>query len=359
MSMERTSSGASDPTTAPRTGVVTELGGGRLLGHGSTPHLDPDAAAAFSIGEFDIATVPSLPQRSIHESMLGQVVEHTPGVSVGADGGLVVDPARFDPAVGADADAVDLTGEGFASLRAFLDLAVAIGHDAKPVKWQLVGPVTLGRALTAAGVGVTDAFGFAERVVRAHLGAVGAQVRRALPASDQVVLIDEPWLVELMSHDFPVAPDEAVDLMSSAMASAATVGDVVGVHCCGPCDLATLLASGPQIISIPADPALLDYAGYLDRFLDDGGIVAWGVVPTDRPVGPSSDRYWKALAELWCGLVERGIDAGTLRRQALITPTCGFAHHQVSVARRLTRLTGEVARKVKDQAAATRFALGA
>lgn len=366
MSVDAINSGLS---VSPSAGVVTEIGQGRLVGIGSLPHTDPDAAAAFAVGEYDIATVPSLPNRSPAEGMLAQAAASLPGIGALAtlDGLTLLDATespmpvgaiRADPLIADEVEVdVDLEGDAFAGLRAFLDLFEAIGHDGKPVKWQFVGPVTLGVALHRAGLDVAEAFPLAARVVRENIVAISEAIADVLPTSEQIVVLDEPSMTALMSPAFPIAPDEADDLISTAMAAA---GDrIVGVHCCGPCDIATLLASGPKLISVPVHDELADYAGYLARFLDDGGLIAWGVVPVDRPVGPSSDRYWQALAELWCALVERGVDATLLRRNALISPMCGLANHQVSQARRLSRLSGEVARKVKDQAAATRFALGA
>ena len=32
--------------------------------------------------------------------------------------------------------------------------------------------------------------------------------------------------------------------------------------------------------------------------------MAWGAVPTDRPVRGGAGRYWRALADLWCRLVD-------------------------------------------------------
>jgi hypothetical protein len=173
-----------------------------------------------------------------------------------------------------------------------------------------------------------------------------------------MVVLDEPWFGELMQPGFPIPPDEAIDRMSGAMA-ALPADTVTGVHCCAPCDVATLLASGPNVVSLPVAEELVDWVGYLTRFLADGGIVAWGVVPTDGPVGSTSERHWRALSDLWCGLVQRGCDPVLLRRQSLVTPHCGLAMHSVSAARRIARLTGEVGKRVQDQSAATRFALGA
>jgi hypothetical protein len=303
------------------------FGDGASVGVGSLPHRDPDAGAAFAMAEFDIATIPSLPQASPAELMIHQVTA-----------------------------AID--GDGFTGLRSFLDLASKVRHDGAPVKWQLVGPVTLGVELMRAGCDSAAAFTEASSMVRSRLAEVSTVVSSALPNSPQMVLLDEPSFGDLMSPGFPIPPDEAVDLVSGAMASLPT-STAVGVHCCAPCDIATLLASGPNVISVPTSVELIEWAGYITRFLDDGGVISWGVIPTDGPVPVSADRHWRALSDVWCSLVQRGCDPVLLRQQSLVSPQCGLALHSVAVARRIARLTSDVGRRVKDQSAATRLSLGA
>jgi len=328
---------------------------GATAGAGSLPHLDPVAAAAFSIGEFDIATIPTTPRRSNHELMLAQAVVGVRGVNLAPDGSIIVDPTKVKPHA---TIATDIEHEAFTGVRSFLDLAHKVRLDGAAVKWQFVGPVTLGVALHRAGLDRESAFDLALSTVRDRLAALSAVVTAALPTSKQMVVLDEPWFAELMQPGFPIPPDEAIDRMSSAMA-ALPADTLTGVHCCAPCDVATLLASGPNVVSLPVSPELVDWVGYLTRFLADGGVVAWGVIPTDGPVGSTSERQWRALSDLWCGLVQLGCDPVLLRRQSLVTPQCGLAMHSVSVARRIARLTAEVGKRVQDQSSATRFALGA
>jgi hypothetical protein len=328
---------------------------GAVIGVGALPHRDVATAAAFSFAEFGIATVPTLPRRSPAEALVAQAVVGLPGISLGQYGSIAIDPTRVDDTT---AIRTDLAQDAFAGLRGFLDLAASRQLDGAPVKWQFVGPVTLGVALHRVGLDVDTAFDVALRAVRSHLAHIATTLSDALPRSPQLMLLDEPWLVDLMQPDFPIPPDRAVDLMSSGMAALPN-DTLVGVHCCGTVDLATLLATGPRAISIPVGEGLLDWSGYLARFLDDGGVIAWGVVPTDGPLPASSERSWRALSDLWCSLVQRGCDPVKLRRQSLVSPTCGLGSHSVSVARRIARLTTEVGKRVGDQADATRFALGA
>ena len=337
------------------TPLLSRVGNGQSVAIGSLPHRDPHAAAAFAIGEFDIASIPSLPMRSPAEGMIAQAIAGLPGVSLGQYGSFAVDPVGL---TGDTPITTDLTTDAFGGLRAFLDLAVKVGVDGSPVKWQFVGPVTLGVALQRAGLRSAQAFTIAAEAVRHHVAQVSAAVTASLPNSPQLMLLDEPWLVDLMTPDFPIPPDVAVDLISTGMAAVPS-GVVVGLHCCGPCDIATMLESGPQVISVPVGDGLLDYAGYLGRFISAGGIIVWGVVPTGGPLPAKPDRYWRQLSEIWCALVERGVDASELRRQSMVSPECGLAHHQVSTARRVSRLTAEVGRKVNAQATSTMLAFGA
>ena len=135
---------------------------GATAGVGSLPHHDAAEAAAFAIDEFDIATIPTMPHRSPVELMLGQALVGVPGVSIDADG-VVVDAALVEryPTVSTDID-----HPAFDGFRAFIDRAHEVRLDGAAVKWQFVGPVTLGVALHRAGLDRATAFDLALSVVR-------------------------------------------------------------------------------------------------------------------------------------------------------------------------------------------------
>jgi len=67
------------------------------------------------------------------------------------------------------------------------------------------------------------------------------------------------------------------------------------VHVGGDADIASLLAAGPSILSVPVDARLLGAAGYLQGHLSAGGTIAWGVVSTDGPISNSVERPWRDL----------------------------------------------------------------
>jgi len=317
---------------------------------GSLPHRDAIAAAVCALESTTIPCIPSLPRRSPAESMVAQAVSGLPGVTPGQYGSLAIDVRRFDVDAAAH---VDLGTEAFGGLRAFLDVANARNYRG-PVKWQFVGPVTLGVSLIRAGAPKDVAFPLAVKAVRSHLAAIAAEVGRRLPGSAQVVLLDEPWFGSLMSPEFPIPPEPAVDAMSEAMAVVEPLA-TVGLHCCDVADVPSMLASGPRVLSIPLFATLPDSAGYLHDFLSRGGTVAWGAVATGGPILSSADRYWRLLVDMWRDLADRGCDPDLLRQRSIITPQCGLGLHSMAVAQRVLELTATLGERVLDEVQAVPF----
>lgn len=328
---------------------------GATTGIGSLPHRSALDAASFALRTADIPSLPSLPRRSPAEEMIAQALLGIEGVTLGQYGSIAVDVRRLDPCAPVR---TDLDRDAFAGYRTFLDVAAAGGYRG-PVKWQLVGPITLGVALTRAGVPVGTAFAVAVRAVRAHAVALAQAVAAALPDSDQLVFLDEPWFGEVMSPGFPIAPEPAIDLLSGAMAALEPMA-YVGVHCCGRgVDLASLLAAGPDVVAVPLTDEVVAVAGYLVKFLESGGRVAWGVVPTDGPIPLTAERPWRQASDRWCALVTRGCDPTLLRQQSFLTPHCGLGLHTPAVAERVTGIVRDIGARVGQQALASGFALGA
>lgn len=334
---------------------LSRLGDAVATGVGSLPHRSAKEASLFALANYELPAIPSLPRRSPAEAMVAQAVLGIGGVTTGQYGGIAVDATALDPAAPV---VTDLAHDAYRGLRSFIHRAQQAGFHG-PVKWQFVGPVTLGMALLRAGVAGELAFEVAGAAVRAHLETIDRVIAEQLPDSPQVVICDEPWFGEVVNPGFPIAPDQAVDLLSGAMA-AVPGSSVVGVHCCGYVDLASLLAAGPAVVSIPARAALVESAGYIDRFLAGGGRIAWGVAATDGPValdGRASndiERGWRRLRQVWTELARRGVDPDRLRTQSLLTPDCGLAAHSPSVALRVcstVRGIGERARHWSPESA--------
>lgn len=312
------------------------------VGVGSLPHRDVVAAAEFAMHAFDVVTIPSLPRRSPAESPVAQALVGVPGVTLGQYGTLAIDVGSLDPTAPVD---TEVWRDNFAGFRTCLERAALMGYEG-PLKWQFVGPISVGLALRRAGADPDVAFSMAARVVRSHIVSLASEVARALPRTSQLIVLDEPFLDDLMSRDFPIAPDEAVDLLSSAMAAVETRA-TVGVHACGDADVATLIGSGPKLLSLPAGPALVPYAGYIGRYLRNGGWIIWGAVPTEGPIGTVSGRSANRLEALWRELSDRGCDPDQLRNQSLISSQCGLGGLSTTVAERVCETVRGVSRAIR------------
>ncbi|HEX9766211.1 MAG TPA: hypothetical protein VGA36_05575 [Nitriliruptorales bacterium] len=327
-------------------GVATSIG--------SLPHTDPHAAATFVLeNQPRLPAAPSLPMRSGMERMIAQAAWGIRGITVLPDGSLALDEDAVDPKAPLTTAGID--GEPFVGLRAFLG-AVA-GRNA-PIKLQLTGPVTLGIALHALGIPEQTAFSVAGAAVRARARTLVAAAQETAPMAPLVVFVDEPGLTAAMDPAFPLNPNRTIDLVSSTLATLEHHA-ITGLHCCGPADWRVVLQTGPQVLSMPVAMGAVDHVGAVSAHIERGGWVAWGAVPTHGPLGTTPDRLWQQLSAEWTALTQGGCDPVLLREQAVITPECGLALHDVAQAELVVSLANQVARRLETQTRGMRLTVGA
>jgi hypothetical protein len=325
---------------------------GLATGIGSLPHRDPHAATALTVHVHPhLPAVPQLPELSAREGLVAQWAGALPEATVDRDGGLSIDRNRAGERI-----APSFAAETHSGLFAFLDAAEDPGVIPR-VKMQIVGPLTLGVALRDAGMPARAAFRRAGEAVRAWVRAVDELFAVRVPHVPLVLFLDEPALVLWKRGPAPLEREEAVDLLSGALAAAAS--STTGVHVCGDGDLRLAFEAGPRIVGVPVTEELIADADVFSRHCDAGGWIAWGAVPTDRPVGDSTDALWRRLVTVWCELTRRGCDPVHLRTNGIITPACGLAGHGATQAERALRLAKEIAGRVGDQSVAARLTVGA
>lgn len=335
---------------------------GASFGVGSLPHRETDDAVAFAWTSTEIPTIPSLPRRSPAEGMIAQALVGIQGVSVGQYGGINVDVSSVDLAGDVT---TDLRSDAYVGFAAFLSSATAAQVRPSAVKWQFVGPLTLGLTLVRVGLAAEVAAPLAMQAVRCHVRALQDEVARVLPGTTQIVVFDEPMLHEALVPTFPVPPDEVIDFVSGALA-AVDAGNVSGVHSCNETDWTALLSTGANILSVPVPSvsdeeqmsAMLAAAPRISEHLEHGGRIAWGAVRTDGPIALSPDRPWKNLAGALCALVNNGVDPVLLRKNSFITPACGLGTHSVAVADRVMSHVRELSSRISAQATASLLTLG-
>ncbi len=227
------------------------------------------------------------------------------------------------------------------------------------VKGQITGPFTMLTGITdrRERLGYYDP-AIRDMVVKGLAMKAAWQVRLLAAHTTKPVLlfIDEPALAGLGSSAFiSVSLDDLRRDLSEIIEAIHRAGGLAGIHVCANTDWELLLGMDPDILSF-------DAYGYFDRlaplrsqvhaYLDRGGIIAWGIVPTSREeeiMGESAaslvDR-WEEQADT---LTDDSRDRSALLAQTLITPSCGTGSLTPDLARRVLELTREVSMLLREK----------
>jgi hypothetical protein len=232
------------------------------------------------------------------------------------------------------------------------------GKNSRAVKGQITGPFTL---LT----GLRDQDGRAawydptlrDVVVKGLSLKAAWQVRFLQNGQVPVmVFIDEPALAGLGSSAFiTVSPAETAQAINEVAGAIQNAGGMAGVHVCANTDWEFLLGTGIDILSF-------DAYGFFDKlaacrnalfaFLERGGILAWGIVPTsaaediERETARSLLLRWEEQAGTLAG---GAWDMPALLRQTLITPSCGTGSLSPAQAAKVLALTRDPSRSLRDK----------
>ncbi len=294
------------------------------------PHTDAAAAleAALSL---DIPFWPQLPRLSYYEDMYVQASEHFPGILLDLEkqtlsfslDKFVVELeetlAHFDePAY------FDISPQYSDVYYRFLELDFS-GRPA--IRGQLEGPISF-------GLNVLDQdkrpiiFDDTVRPFMYEFMArrINAQLKRLKQLNaNAFMFIDEPGLQFIFSalsgYDSTAARDDM-------QAFLATVDRPRGVHLCGNPDWDFLLNLDMDILSMDVylnAEVFATYAKSIKRFVERGGVIAWGIVPTNfEPFETETlDTLAGRLENVWDTLAQKGIDRAHLLSRSLISPaTC-------------------------------------
>lgn len=139
------------------------------------------------------------------------------------------------------------------------------------------------------------------------------------------MFVDEPGLQFLfsgMSGYGDVAAREDMDTFFSMIERPR------GVHLCGNPDWDFLLGLDLDVLSLDVysnGEVIAGYAQSIRRFLDRGGIIVWGTVPTNHEPFEREDlnSLEKRLTDLWSSLDKKGIERGFLLSKSMLSPaTC-------------------------------------
>ena len=294
------------------------------------PHKDVDQALALSLS-LDIPFWPQLPRVSYYEDMYVQASEHFPGIMVDAGKRTLrfsmekfIQEAEETMAHFEDPGYFDVSETYSVVYHRFLKADLS---DRPAIRGQLEGPISF-------GMNVLDQDGrpiLFEDTVRPLMLEVmarraNAQLSRLKKKNANAFMyIDEPGLQFLFSG-------------LSGYSDLAAKGDLDrffslidrprGVHLCGNPDWDFLLGLDLDILSLDVytnGEIFSSYARSIRKFLDRGGVLCWGIVPTNFEPFEKEDLDSLAgrLTGVWEILQGKGIDLEFLLSRSLLSPaTC-------------------------------------
>jgi hypothetical protein len=325
-------------------------------GIGSVPFTDPQEAVDLILRHLPEAPFwPQLVRRGYAEEMLPQATAGLPSLEVDLDQRRVrLDPAAsrelalahfYETAWSGDLAPFALAADGARGFYALLAAAAA----GPVLKGQVVGPVTFAGMVKDADdkpilydPELTQAM--AQGIARQ--AAWQAQAFREL-GKEAVVFLDEPILTGYGSAFLPISREEVTGLLTETFDAVRQYGPVLlGTHCCGNTDWSLLLELPLDILSFDSYgyfDTLLLYEKSLQAFLNRGGRLAWGLVPTGEHLqGETADSLFARFAAQVQQLAALGFAVPQLLSQALLTPACGLGYLSPEEAARALALLAEL-----------------
>lgn len=198
------------------------------------------------------------------------------------------------------------------------------------IKCQVVGPCSF--SLTTVDENKRALYyheEFREMTAKALAMKARWQIQTLKPYAGKVIcFIDEPILSAFGSSTYvSVRREDVVGLLKDMIDAVHDEGAIAGIHCCGNTEWSILIDAGVDIVSFDAfqyGETIAMYAGAVKRYLETGGALAWGMVPTSAAVrNETVESLAGRLEAVMDHLASRGVDKGLIVDQALLTPSCG------------------------------------
>jgi hypothetical protein len=200
------------------------------------------------------------------------------------------------------------------------------------LKGQVTGPFTLGINL----LDQDDRCAYYEDQLRdmivktVALKTMWQMVQLSAFGQQIIILIDEPSLMHFGSQMFlTVSREDIIRDLNEVAAMIHHQGGLAGIHCETDTDWSLLMETDLNLLVFDAYEhiqAITLYPAELGAFIERGGFLGWGIIPTLNREAAATETVSSLLLRFEEGikrLVSKGFDQRLLLRRALITPSCG------------------------------------
>ena len=343
------------------------------LAIGSLPH--DNLNKAMSLVEECFRNIPFWPQLAKvnkNEDMIIQFLENMPSFFIGKDyldteyDEFFEDLEKFfmdyeeilsdisSPAL----DRYKVSQEFSSSFQEFIKLIKKYKPDF--AKGQIVGPFTLATTL----VDKDGKCAFYDETLREiivktlTLKALWQikEIKCANPDTTPIIFIDEPSISQLGTSAFvTISQDEVLAMFKEVSDVIQSAGALSAIHCCGKCDWSVPIQSGVNIINLDAYSFAQNLSLFKDdvkHFLQKGGKIAWGIVPTlDKEAlqAANPDVLQQKFTNAIKFLADKGIDEKLIIANSMISPSCGAGSLSEELAEKAMNLTRDLSEILKKR----------
>ena len=332
---------------------------GLATGIGSLPYKDIDAALDLIFKYVPhIPFWPQLPKRDIREGMVVQFSENLPCLRVSRDGlffSTLEDKEKeleifYERIIAGDVGYFKISSDFALGLHKFYQrLKNSSSSDIEFIKCQLTGPFTfaasvkdeLGNALLHNPV-------FMQVILKGFIMKALWQIEFFKEFNKKIIMfVDEPYLGCFGSAYTSINREDVVKGLRELTEGIKSEDILLGVHCCGNTDWSIFTEIDTiDIINFDAfgflDRVVL-YADNLERFLKRGGILCWGIVPTQDFSGcETADLLVRDIKDGIASLTKKGLDQALLLENLLVSPSCGLGTLDIEKSAKIFKLLSEV-----------------
>lgn len=327
---------------------------GLATGVGSLPCQDADSALGLIFKYLpNIPFWPQLPQRNLREGMIAQFSENIPCIRVN-DSGVYFEPKGkeeslekfYERAIAEDLNYFKINDAYASGLSKFYErLTRSDLKEIKFIKLQVTGPFTFAAGINdQSGISLLHDKILMQAVLKGLKMKALWQINKFKVFGKKIILfIDEPYLGCFGSAYTPINRDTVTSGLLEFTEGLRSEGVLLGVHCCGNTDWSMFTeARDIDIISFDAfayqDKFVL-YADSIKNFLSRGGIICWGIVPTQDFTGKENTEFLiSKINQGMAGLAKKGIDEELLKTRLLISPACGLGTFSLKKATDILQL---------------------
>ncbi len=338
-------------------------------GVGSVPFLEVESTCQRILEMLrDIPFWPQFVKRSALEDMSIQASQGIPLIVLdGEKNALSISHSEnseaelvsfYEHFLASDLDHFAISHKYAAGLYKLLELIERNPESSGPfIKGQIIGPVTFaGGVSDSTGSSALSNGQLMDTIVKGlAIKALWLIKKMSVSGKRTILFIDEPFLSGFGSAFTPIQREEVLRLIGEMVGYLHSRSDaLIGIHCCGNTDWSMIIETGTDIVNFDAfgymDYFLL-YRDEIVRFLEDGGVIAWGVVPTTSFTGKETVSDLRIqLRKGLNKLQEWGIKKTKVAERSLLTPACGLGSLEPERAERILELLSGLSRSVSDLA---------